>query len=524
MKIKLKPGGKIVVFIFLLLIVYLLIRITGLLEIFSSNKTKEVIQQEEKVLVKIPDRPLIVGYVKDFPPTNLIFANGGKDTKKGTIFQNLGLNVLLQEYDNFTSLTSSLVNGGDAGGIDLAYIDVFQFLSNYDSLKKVEPKAIILSGISKEKQYFVTDAKIKSIKDLINKKIGVNNNYSSELIFNEFAKKSNFNKYDFDYLNSDEEIVKKLLNGTLSSAILKDKKVINDLTSNKNYKILSEITGNSYNLILGSKKSNDEYSPYIKTFLKGCLKANDSLNKKAIQNGELFADKKLNKKFFFEKSKNNKTDFENEIQNIFENTHLKDKQVAKIYSSELIDSKYLDELLQLPVSIEPQVNQEIKKENQEKPIVKEDKPSQANVKVSEPTTNLTKTKIVEENSKKTLPKVKYDKSVINNYYMINFDPNSTDLDSIAKVKLAKLAKEIIDKKSNVVFVIGHADSTGEDLYNFIISKKRADTVKSYLSNNYGINQSIFKTVGKGSREPLGPNSDKKWKNLNRRVNIILKDK
>lgn len=69
-------------------------------------------------------------------------------------------------------------------------------------------------------------------------------------------------------------------------------------------------------------------------------------------------------------------------------------------------------------------------------------------------------------------------------------------------------KEILDqvinaiennKKDSIVSVVGHADWIGNDHYNLILSRERAEVVADYLKSRV---QANYRVSGVGSREPL----------------------
>jgi len=67
-------------------------------------------------------------------------------------------------------------------------------------------------------------------------------------------------------------------------------------------------------------------------------------------------------------------------------------------------------------------------------------------------------------------------------------------------------------------IVGHTDAVGEEDYNLALSDRRARSVKSYLTGNYGIASGRLVEVGRGEQElknrddPLAPE--------NRRVEVI----
>jgi outer membrane protein OmpA-like peptidoglycan-associated protein len=86
--------------------------------------------------------------------------------------------------------------------------------------------------------------------------------------------------------------------------------------------------------------------------------------------------------------------------------------------------------------------------------------------------------------------------------------------------LDELAKTI--KKDNyAVSLRGHADSRGKYKYNWVLSDKRAISVKDYLVSK-GVQENRIVTTPYGSTVPVATNSTPEGRQKNRRVEIELK--
>ena len=103
---------------------------------------------------------------------------------------------------------------------------------------------------------------------------------------------------------------------------------------------------------------------------------------------------------------------------------------------------------------------------------------------------------------------------------INFDVNSDKIkpESYGIIKeIANVLKENADVK---VKIVGHTDSDGDDLKNMELSKKRAESVKNALANDFQISSSRLEIDGKGESVPVGKNDTPEGKAQNRRVEFI----
>jgi OOP family OmpA-OmpF porin len=64
---------------------------------------------------------------------------------------------------------------------------------------------------------------------------------------------------------------------------------------------------------------------------------------------------------------------------------------------------------------------------------------------------------------------------------------------------------------------GHTDAEGSDEYNLNLSKKRAESIKKYLVDKFGISASRISTKGFGESQPVTTNKTKEGRQQNRRV-------
>ena len=106
---------------------------------------------------------------------------------------------------------------------------------------------------------------------------------------------------------------------------------------------------------------------------------------------------------------------------------------------------------------------------------------------------------------------------------INFDYNSADIskNSIGAVKALGEALTDQNLKGSTFIVAGHTDGIGGEAYNQGLSERRADTIKHYLTERFGIAGSDLVTVGYGKSKPIDPNAP--MDPLNRRVQVVNMD-
>ncbi len=94
--------------------------------------------------------------------------------------------------------------------------------------------------------------------------------------------------------------------------------------------------------------------------------------------------------------------------------------------------------------------------------------------------------------------------------------------------LKQAAKIIRGKAKGAVRIEGHTDSKGSDPYNQKLSERRAQAVKTWLTEKEGLRNAEFAIQGFGAKKPVAPNKkpdgsdDPDGRQKNRRVEIIFK--
>jgi outer membrane protein OmpA-like peptidoglycan-associated protein len=103
---------------------------------------------------------------------------------------------------------------------------------------------------------------------------------------------------------------------------------------------------------------------------------------------------------------------------------------------------------------------------------------------------------------------------------IQFDYNSAEIARTSIPAVQELGKALSNPnlRGSTFMVAGHTDAIGSDGYNQDLSERRADTIKRYLIEKYGITGSDLVTVGYGktrlkdAADPTDP--------INRRVEVV----
>ena len=106
---------------------------------------------------------------------------------------------------------------------------------------------------------------------------------------------------------------------------------------------------------------------------------------------------------------------------------------------------------------------------------------------------------------------------------IRFDYNSAEISKTSTEAVQELGKALSNAslKGSTFVVAGHTDAIGGEAYNQDLSERRADTIKKYLVEKYGLTGSDLVTVGYGKTKPKDPNAP--LDPVNRRVQVVNMD-
>jgi outer membrane protein OmpA-like peptidoglycan-associated protein len=121
----------------------------------------------------------------------------------------------------------------------------------------------------------------------------------------------------------------------------------------------------------------------------------------------------------------------------------------------------------------------------------------------------------------TQPEIRIAEKVISLPGDVLFDYNKWDLRPGAVISLDETAKIMRQRGVTTARIEGHTDSIGGDEFNKMLSKRRADTVRSALAGRPGLDKVQFTTDGLGATRPVAPNDTEANRAKNRRVTILL---
>jgi len=104
---------------------------------------------------------------------------------------------------------------------------------------------------------------------------------------------------------------------------------------------------------------------------------------------------------------------------------------------------------------------------------------------------------------------------------VSFDFDSAAIKPTFRPTLEKLADVLTKHDRTRVTVVGHTDSVGSEAYNQRLSERRAEAVRARLAS-LGVARSRLEAEGRGELEPRATNETEAGRQLNRRVEILVR--
>ncbi len=117
------------------------------------------------------------------------------------------------------------------------------------------------------------------------------------------------------------------------------------------------------------------------------------------------------------------------------------------------------------------------------------------------------------------------KIIFDSDIFFDFDKHSLRTDAEATLESVAQILQTLPKKS--ITIVGHTDSVGSDTYNEKLSKKRAESVKSWLGRRSELKHLSLTALGRGEQHPIAPNTlpngddNPEGRQKNRRVELEI---
>jgi outer membrane protein OmpA-like peptidoglycan-associated protein len=106
---------------------------------------------------------------------------------------------------------------------------------------------------------------------------------------------------------------------------------------------------------------------------------------------------------------------------------------------------------------------------------------------------------------------------------LNFKSGTAQLVPSSEARIEQAVQQLQEIRSEIRLIIveGHTDSTGGEEMNQRLSEQRAETVRSYLVKNLGLEQQKVEAKGFGETQPVASNETQQGRLQNRRVVLQL---
>jgi outer membrane protein OmpA-like peptidoglycan-associated protein len=99
---------------------------------------------------------------------------------------------------------------------------------------------------------------------------------------------------------------------------------------------------------------------------------------------------------------------------------------------------------------------------------------------------------------------------------VTFDSGKTTIREDSYARLDSVVEYMTHKKSAQIEISGHTDNAGNPKANKLLSEKRAQACRDYLTSK-GIDASRIRAVGYGDERPIAPNDTEDGRKQNRRI-------
>ncbi len=104
---------------------------------------------------------------------------------------------------------------------------------------------------------------------------------------------------------------------------------------------------------------------------------------------------------------------------------------------------------------------------------------------------------------------------------IEFDTGKSDVKAQYNDEIKQVADYMKANPNAKIAIQGHTDNVGSEASNLKLSQARADSVKAYLVDKFGIEPNRLRAVGYGQTRPIASNATAEGRQKNRRVEAVV---
>ena len=443
---------------------------------------------------------------------SIIDANGGLTTQKGSIYDQLGIDVNISVINDATQSSNALIKGDlDAAGYTINRVG---FLSTKFEKAGIDVVMPYITNYSNGGDGIIAKSNIKTIKDLIGAKIGVPEFSEAQTLVVWFVNNSDLSDKDkkdiIDNLilfETPDEAAKAFFAGQVDVAATWEPYLTQAQNMSDCHILFS--TTSSTNLvmdgILFNKAFTDANPDVVNKFIQGSLMASDKYDTefdaiKAVMpmfstssNDDIVANCAGAKLTTWKDNENLLT---GSAKIMYTDMCTVWKSIGEEANADIVDDVFTDTYIQNIAS---------------------------EFSATEVSVDTEKTKVTEENKQ----------AVVDTEALLGGTASVTFIKNTAKFSDSAAASEELDKFINIAKILdgtiieiaGNTDpnpnTDPKDEYNKKLSGQRAEAVKNYFIMN-GISADRIVTVGNGSSNPIVKNDTEKHRAMNRRTDVSFK--
>lgn len=437
----------------------------------------------------------------------IIDANGGLTTKKGSIYDKLGLKLNISVINDATQSSNALIKG-DLDGAGYT-VNRYAFLQSKFKENNTDVVMPYINNASTGGDGIIAKSNIKSIEDLVGKTIGVPRFSEAQTLVEWLLAKSDLSeeqvkeiRSNMKFFDTPDDAAKAFFSGELDAAATWQP-YLSQATQTTDSHILFDTT-NATSIILDGivfrQDSYNENKEEIAKLVEGAIKAEDlySTDMTAIKNTfPMFA-----------------TSSEEEIKEMTVDATLTNAKTNVEYLKENGTAVSLfNDMSKIWNTIGEKVSTEDGASFFTDEIVKE----VATKFTNETSQNVTFT----EEERQEAQKQDNNDALLKQSLSINFETSSAAISSDSYATLIEFANTAKILNGVVIQIEGNTDSNGDDKLNKELSQARAKSVATFLQMQ-GVDPTRFVIIGNGEDNPKGDNATEEGRQMNRRTDVFFK--
>ena len=443
---------------------------------------------------------------------SIIDANGGLSTAKGSIYDNLGINVNISIINDATQSSNALISGNlDATGYT---INRTAFLSKKFQDAGIDVIMPFITNFSNGGDGIIANSNITSVNDLVNAKIGVPQFSEAHSLVVWFVNQSDLNDSDKDkiinnliFFATPDEAAKAFFAGQVDVAATWEPYLTQAKNMSDAHILFS--TASSSSLIMDGILFNADFArknpEVVSKFIDGALQASN------LYDSDLDTIKRVMPMFSTASDKDIRDNcVAAKLTTYADNINLFNGTARTIYT----------DMCAVWNSIGEAVNKDLVNTLYDNTYIK----TLSSKYNANETTTLDNVPTVNDSNKEDILETEalLQKSTTVNF-VINTAKFSNSIEATSALDEFISIAKVLD--GTIIEIAGNTDPNPtidpDDSANKLLSQQRADTVKQYFILN-GISADRIIAVGNGSSNPVVPNDTEEHRAMNRRTDVSFK--